>query len=325
MENKLDLKDRKLIYELDLNARQSFNMLGRKVGLNKNTVQYRVARLQKEGVIKRFYALIDTSKLGYSIFRVYLRFQNLTEEKETKIINYLMQHPKVGWIVSVEGNWDLDFMIWVKNHFEFDEFWQEFKFKFEEQIQNRWTSLFVRLNFYARPYLINLKRDESKPLILYDQPKKEIEFDNNDILILKIISEDSRVGVLEIAGKVKLSVNSVKSRIKKLQGNGIIKAYKPMLDLEKIGYKYYKFHAKLKNVNGNDWKIIKSFCQQHQNILNLNELINGADLELDVQVKDDTELRRFISEIRAKFQDYIVDYEILHYYKEHKFVFFPVD
>jgi len=324
MEVKLDMKDRRLLYELDLNARQSFSELGRKVRLNKNTVQYRISRLQKEGVIKRFSTLVDTAKLGYLIFRVFLRFQNITQEREREIIQYLVNHPKVGWIVSVEGNWDLNLMIWVRDHYEFEKFWNEFKFKFEENIVNKWISLFLRLHFYARPYLINKEIDETHPIVLYEKPKERVEVDEKDITILKTLAEDSRVPILEISKRAGLSVGMVKHRIKKLKQEGVIKAYRPMIDLEKIGYRYYKVHFDLKNITEESWEMIKSFCHLHPNILDLNELINGADLELDVQVHDDIELRNFISNMRAKFRDFIRDYEVLHYYKEHKFVFFPI-
>ena len=322
---KLDVKDRKLLYELDLNSRQSFSELGKKIRLNKNTVQYRISKLLQEGVIKRFYTLIDTAKLGYLTFRVFLRFQNLTEEREREIIQYLLNNPKVGWMVSLEGNWDLNFMIWVKSHYEFDEFWHKFKFKFEENLVNKWVSLFVRLHFYSKAYLVNKKVDDTKSIILYDKAEQEIKIDDKDLVILKSLAEDARTSILEISKKANLSINIVKERIRRLKQNEIIKAYKPMIDLDKISYRYYKVHFELKGVDEKNWEMIKSFCHLHPNILDFNELINGADLELDVQVKDDVELRKFISEIRNKFQKFIKDYEVLHYYKEHKFMFFPIE
>ena len=42
MSYKLDSKDFKLLSELDLDSRQSFNELGKKLGLSKNAVAYRI-------------------------------------------------------------------------------------------------------------------------------------------------------------------------------------------------------------------------------------------------------------------------------------------
>ena len=43
---KLDLKDRKILYELDLNCRQSNSQIGKKVGLKRDVVAYRIKKLQ---------------------------------------------------------------------------------------------------------------------------------------------------------------------------------------------------------------------------------------------------------------------------------------
>ena len=40
----LDLKDRKILYELDLNCRQSNAQIGKKVGLSRKVVDYRIKR-----------------------------------------------------------------------------------------------------------------------------------------------------------------------------------------------------------------------------------------------------------------------------------------
>jgi len=42
---KLDLKDRKILHELDKNSRQSFRIIGRKVSLSKDVVANRVKKL----------------------------------------------------------------------------------------------------------------------------------------------------------------------------------------------------------------------------------------------------------------------------------------
>ncbi len=47
MEN-LDVEDKKILYELDIDSRQSFSQIGRKVGLSKDVVAYRVLERKKE-------------------------------------------------------------------------------------------------------------------------------------------------------------------------------------------------------------------------------------------------------------------------------------
>ena len=73
---KIDLKDRKILYELDTNSRQSYHEIAKKVGLSKDSIIYRIKKLQEQGVIKKFHTIYDVGKLGFISFRLYLKFQN---------------------------------------------------------------------------------------------------------------------------------------------------------------------------------------------------------------------------------------------------------
>ena len=49
----LDIKDRKILAELDKNSRQSLKKIGKKVRLSPEVVFHRMKKLEKSGVIKR--------------------------------------------------------------------------------------------------------------------------------------------------------------------------------------------------------------------------------------------------------------------------------
>ncbi|MEM7825498.1 MAG: Lrp/AsnC family transcriptional regulator [Candidatus Aenigmatarchaeota archaeon] len=64
------------------------------------------------------------------------------------------------------------------------------------------------------------------------QPSK----DSTDKKILKELLADSRLSYRQISRKLKISVGTVLSRIKRLESEGIIKYYTTVLDHEKLGY-----------------------------------------------------------------------------------------
>jgi len=120
---KIDLKDRKILYLLDLNARQTLTQIGRKVGLSKGGVKYRIENLSKKGIIKNYYTVIDSSKLGYSCFRFYVSFKNTTPAIERDIINYFVKNKFTWWVCSLMGRYNLSVTIWIKNISDFNKFW----------------------------------------------------------------------------------------------------------------------------------------------------------------------------------------------------------
>ena len=63
-----------------------------------------------------------------------------------------------------------------------------------------------------------------------------MELNETDKKILKGLLEDARFSSRQIAKNVGVSVGTVLSRIKKMEGEGLIKGYSVILDHEKLGY-----------------------------------------------------------------------------------------
>ena len=66
----LDDTNLRLLAELQENARLSLAELGRRVGLSSPAVAERVARLEREGVIRGYHAELDPRALGYALSAV---------------------------------------------------------------------------------------------------------------------------------------------------------------------------------------------------------------------------------------------------------------
>ena len=134
---KIDIKDRKILYQLDIDSRQSFRSIGKKVGLSKDVVASRVKKLQENGIIKYFFTAIDSSKLGYTSFRFYLTFQRTTPEIKQEIIEHFVNN-KYSWIVlSLKGKYDLVVTIWIKDINDFYAFWEETLRKYRYYLQDQ--------------------------------------------------------------------------------------------------------------------------------------------------------------------------------------------
>ena len=63
----VDTTNRRLLAELQADARLSLAELGRRVGLSSPAVAERLARLEREGVIRGYHADVDPRALGYAL------------------------------------------------------------------------------------------------------------------------------------------------------------------------------------------------------------------------------------------------------------------
>ncbi|MCX6778357.1 MAG: Lrp/AsnC family transcriptional regulator [Candidatus Micrarchaeota archaeon] len=321
---KLDLKDRRILYELDTNSRRSFSEIGKKVGLSKEVVNYRVKRLTQEGIIKGFTAAINIGKLGYTSFRLYVRLSGATPSKEAEIVQYLVKTKIVQWVASAEGNWHIAFWVCTKTISEFNNFYRTFFSKYVKYIDEHRLGIWTKCFLFRRAFILGIKEDSTEPDIFITCPEN-LPLRSSDLKILKILVADARTPTVEIAKKTGLSPKSVDSRIKLMKDSGVIVNFRTIFDLGKLGITYYKVNFSLRSLDKDKVKSLKEYAHLNPNVVYDNETLGGWDFEIDVQTFGDEEFESFMDEFRTRFSNVIRSYEILKFRKEHKFVFLPTE
>jgi Lrp/AsnC family transcriptional regulator, leucine-responsive regulatory protein len=317
----IDLKDRKILYELDLNSRQSYAELGKKVGLSKETTFYRVNKLVEKNIIKNFYARIDTSKLGKIIFRTFIRTYNLTPEKEQDLLKYIIKQNQVGWCVTVDGNWNINFIYWADNINDFSKFWRDFMERYGDYIENKKISVFDRYIQFPKLFLLENKTEINQEYVCGRSEK--ISLGEKDLEIIILLSNNSRIPTIDIAKKLNLSPQTIKEKIKMLKLKKIIIGFGISLGLKEIGYNYYKAHIKLNRFNKKRFEEMIQMSKQQPNVIYTNEIIGGDDLELDIYAKNRTELQKILNDYKYSFSDIIRNIEVIQYLEELKHILFP--
>jgi len=295
---KLDLKDRKILYELDKNARQSNSQIAKKVGLNKNTVNYKIKRMTDEGVISGYYATIDSSKLGYFSVRVYLNFFNTTSEDEEKMIKWLKENKTVGVLARIETICDLVLMAWVRDIYEFEDFWSEFKRKFRKYFWQERVHIFSGVLHFKRKYLL---LENKKDIREFESigGRERASYDELDLKILRLMAENARMPLIELAEKFKADDRTIAFRIKQLEKKKVIQGYRVNLNLNRIGYEYYKLNFVLDDYS--KYSQLQEFCENHENVIYIDKTLEDLDFEIDVEIKNKSELFRLIEDIKKNF------------------------
>ncbi len=320
---KLDLKDRKILFELDTNSRQSYQEIAKKVRLSKDATFYRIKKLEREGIIQRYQTLIDVGKLGYISFRIFYKLHNTTSKIEEEIVNYLKNQRIVVWMVTIEGYWDINTWILCREISELEEFWKEFTSRYLNYLADKKLSIFTDITYFSRAYFLEKKQNDIS--IKFVTAPGKSEADKTDFKILHSLNLNARTPLLDIATRIDMSPKQVSRRIKNLEKRKIIVGYRTMFNLHKLGYLYYRIHIKVKDLTKEKERAFKQFAFDHPNIIYDHYAICGSDLEIDIQVESVERLRELVQEIKDRFSSIIQDHEVLHYLKEHKYVYLPSD
>ncbi len=314
----LDLKDRKIIFELEKNARVPLTKIAKTLKISKQLTGYKLKKLETSGIIEGYHAIIDTSRLGFTTYRVYLKFQNLTQHKKEEFLAFLETLNEVTILLSIDGEWDAGFAVMVKNIYDFYEVWEKI-LEYKEFIEQYRTSIYSPIYHFTKKFLSLTDEYYVETKMLGG--KEKAEFDDLDISILSELSPNVRNPLTEISKKLKRSAQLIINRVKTMEKTGIIQGYRPILNWKLLGYEYYKADITLNN--NKQQNEIMNFGKQHKYIFQINKTIGGSDLEIELYAKNKEHFREIMNEIQDKFSDAFKNYTYFTLIKTYKETFFP--
>jgi Lrp/AsnC family transcriptional regulator for asnA, asnC and gidA len=320
---KLDLKDRKILYHLDLDSRQSFSQLGKKVGLHKDVVAYRVKKLQEKGIIEFFKTEYNEYKLGFCYLRFYLTYQYATAEIKKEIIDFFVKNKYTIAVHSLEGSFNLVILVAVKNIPKFFYTWEKVLGKYRDYFANQVFSIICEHILYKYTFLLNGTKNECNDRIFcrrYDDGKK-VKLDELDNQIIKLLDDNARIPTIEMANKLNSTAATINHRIKNLIKIGIILGFRLNIDFTKLGYNWYRADVIFKQ-RDNIQKII-NYIQANPNFISLSKSLGYVDLELNFFLQDVNRLHKFMENLTIKFPDAIKSYTYFSITKSHKWVYMP--
>ncbi len=305
---KLDSTDRKILYELDINCRQSASQIGKKLKTAKETVNYRIKRLEQRGIIGGYITEINMAKVGFTTYKVYYQFQYLDEKSEKRLIRYLTTHPKVFWVARTNGRWDMLTMILARDSVEFYNILGEIINRFHRNILTKAFLINVEVFVFRKEYLLPFGH-EFHPTKMYAGKIVENRLDELDKSLLKLIAKNSRLSTVEIAKRLDATPKRVIYRLKELQEKKIITTFRVLVDLKKIGYSFFKTFMYLHNITKERRDAFNEYCRQKENIVYISNVAGPWDAELEIEVESDEKFNEIMWDIRNKFSDIIRNVE----------------
>lgn len=319
--NKLTDIEKLVLRRLELDARASFSNIAKKIRKSQQRVSYVVNSLIEKEIITGFYALIDYSKLDALNFRVYFKVTYIGEDKFHELIEYLKKEPYTLWVATCGGRYDLICSFLTLNPSQLNKILRRIIGKFPHQLRDYTVLTTIVIRRFGRKYLYTNLTNFQEIIIGGDREPEDIE--TTDMNILNQISEDARISSVNAGNILSLTPKTVIKRIKNLRQRDIIKGFKPLLDIRKMGYistlvliRYHNISPELEN------KFI-SYLKAQPNIVNIVKTLGEWDIEIEIETENQPEFRKIEMDIREKFALMIHNIESFPLYRTYKRNFFP--
>ncbi len=323
MVERLDVKDKKILHELEIDSRQTFSSIAKKVGLSKEVVRYRIKCLEKEDIIDKYIAILNAKKIGYEAYKWYLQLENADTEKLKTIIEELKKHPYCVWVTTCTGKWDLIVVFFVISSLHFKEITNYFLSKFGSHIRESTFTIELDIYHFKKKFLWE------EELKLYRTPYfggnlSKTKLDKEEIEILIHFCENPKQSVVDISKKTKLSIEVVRHRLDKLENEGIIQGTRVQINNVKIGFESYKLLLNIKNINKEKETSFINYLKYNKNVWDVIYCLGNWNMEINIDVKNSVDFHNIVMDMKNRFYDIIQSYDSVQIFNNYKHNFFPM-
>ena len=122
-----------------------------------------------------------------------------------------------------------------------------------------------------------------------------MELNNIDFQILRLLSENSRIQWKDLGEKIHMTGQAVGNRIKKLEENGVIKAYSLIVDEMKLGFSYTAFVIIYMTTTNHEK--FNDFINERQEVVEAHRVSGGGCYHLKIKVASQEQLNLLLNAI----------------------------
>lgn len=326
---KLDKVDERIIHELVKNCRTPASVIASKARVRKEVVLYRIEKLVQNGVLASTYLAIGIKRLGYTAYNVLFRTQNLSREKEKELLNFLVSHPYISWVIGAVGRWDIILQVLSRSPESFDTVLNEIRHTFGHFLKEYQFFIIVEFHHFVHTYLKEVQEKRLRGDASFERELRAtktfepVSLDRKDIDILTALSENARLSLTEIGRRTGLSSDAVSYRIKKLIEQGIIKHFGILRNKFLLGYQFYSLLLKINDNNPEKMKTFLEIARTDGRINIVTRQIGRYNYVLDIDCTSAMEFKNLLDKIKELFGDIIEDYEMTNQFHQYLFTYLP--
>ena len=302
---KIDLIDRKILTELDINCRISNTELGKKFHKSREAIKYRIKKLEDDGILTGYITSINPNKIGYKMFKVYLKLDNIPGERR-RFYNFLKSQINVYWLGICDGAYDCVFAVLAKTIEEYYSEINRILAKFKSLIVERIFGVMVDTLQFNKKYLLE---NSPKKVVKFGGDTENVGLDNLDFEVLSSMANNARISYANLSNKLNVPTEIIKEKIERLKNQKVILSNRIDLDINKLNLQFYKIFIYTKSLSAEDEWMLIDWVTQHPNFIYYIRSIAPWQIELELIVKDYQEFNKIMNELREEFP------QIIKYYK----------
>jgi DNA-binding Lrp family transcriptional regulator len=317
----VDKKDKQILEILAQNCRIAHTTLGAALGVSKDTIEYRIQRLEREELLKQFVLFIDARKLGFTRYHLLLSLEAPIGDLAA-VCQKFSTHPYVMWVNTFVGRFDVQIIVDARNSFHLNEIRSELFAGSSHKIRDyRILTHLADLEFTQLNPILDLKTDFERKadhsfsdVLTTRRFPVAAEFKTHplakgDAAILNALANDPRMSISEISQAAGLDRVTTRRHILSLIKNGIILNFGGIPNLARLGFVTYYLLVRV--AQDTPSKILTRPFARLRNIFYAGRMIGDYDMILYLNARTPEELHQSIALFKNELRSHIIHYDLL--------------
>jgi Lrp/AsnC family leucine-responsive transcriptional regulator len=306
--------------------------LAARLQFSKQRLGYRLRGMQRSGVLTGFFAIPNIFRLGFDHFRVFVRFQRLTEEREKELLDHLLTRSDVSWLTQLDGDFDLEFVVWAQGVTAFESAYDDILGQFGPLFQEKYFSLATRIEFFPWRFLVpgGARPDGDASAgggvpegVILDSRGSALRIDPIDRRLLAELSRQGRLSLAALAGRCRISPAAAALRLRSLRRTGAIAGFGAKIDHARLGWTYRKVFLRLESPAGEALGRLSAWLRSRPEVIFLVKTIGSYDLEVELMTRPGEEFLAFMRRLRTTFAADIAAFRSVIVLRELKYGQYP--
>lgn len=297
----LDKYDRRILYELDVNGRETIKNIAKKLGKGKEFVEYRIKRMKQKGIYEGDFLVLDTSKLGLSTYTLYLQVSD--SKYVQKIADFLRLKPQVWGLDRIIGQYQLYTRLYVRHVEEVEKLLELISQKYGKVVmKHRLLQVYESVSL-AHNYLFTERRFVHHDKVRF--ASKAINLNAKEIRMLQVLYQTPRASLNKIATSIGCSFARTKALYNRLVEEEVILYIRPSVESHKLHYLHRHITLKLKFSGRSHLREISCYLRSLRAARIIYHTLGAYDLTGRFVFSSLEEFNHFNEELYSKFGNYI--------------------
>ncbi|MBL7051288.1 Lrp/AsnC family transcriptional regulator [Candidatus Woesearchaeota archaeon] len=297
---KITKTDKIILSMLEDDSRTQEKEMAKACKLSKDTIRYRIKRLENKGIIKGYSALVDYTKMNNHLVKLYLSINSPIAIKEN-LIRFAEKKKETFTIYESIGEWDLCITFFVNDLTKYYEIENEILHNWGKYISHKEFLVMLESEIYNHKMFLKNRKSKTKKIF---GSKIDYNLSELDHQIIEEMIKNSRQSVITLAQKFNKSHVTITNHLRNLINQNIIYP-RTSIDYEKLGLKNYKIFIEVSEYNKQIENKIMTFLKLKDNTFNIIRVIGDWKLEVEILTKEYQDVEEITRSLYDNFSENI--------------------